>query len=60
MLAPANKDLPCVVNESEELTGEINLIDGRLSLYPYFYMYTIKFLTDFKDKYSLLYRAHPQ
>lgn len=28
VLAPANKDLPCVVNESEELTGEINLIDG--------------------------------
>ena len=29
ILAPANWDLPCFINESEELTGEINLIDGK-------------------------------
>ena len=31
ILAPANFDLPCFINESEELTGEINLINGKFS-----------------------------
>ena len=30
VLAPANYDLPCMVNETEELVGEINLIDGEI------------------------------